>query len=157
MPYPLSFDLTIDIVEHKEMSFVFLCTLWCYCCDSRSSNTDLVGLVGSLTYAVVCTCRLGPTFLKLSMWNLVAMCKIRIVVIHKLMDPEMYFGNADLGLKFERWICWKTFSWICWFRLCWRYCSTAVNCCIINQWSGIHGYEWSYLGGYLATRFDWRL
>ena len=25
MPYPLSFGLTIDIVEHKEMSFVCFC------------------------------------------------------------------------------------------------------------------------------------
>ena len=28
MSSPLSFSLTIDIVEHKEMSFV--CTLWIY-------------------------------------------------------------------------------------------------------------------------------
>ena len=86
MPYPLSFGLTIDILEHKEMSFV------CFCvpCDVIVVIEEALILIWLAWLAALYMQQyaLGPTFLKLSVstWNLVLICRIRIKVIDKLLN-----------------------------------------------------------------------
>ena len=97
MCFLLSFSLTIDIVEYKEMSFVCFCVP-CVVIFVIEEALKLIWLVASYMQWY----SLGPTFLKLLIW-LVVICKILAKVIGKLLNGSWDIsGNADLGSKFER-------------------------------------------------------
>ena len=79
MSSPLSFGLPIDILEYKEMSFV---CFYVPCDVIVVIEEALIPIwLAWLAASYMQYCILDPTFLKLSTWNLVVICRIRIKVV----------------------------------------------------------------------------
>ena len=80
MSFLLSFSLTIDIVEHKEMSFVCFCVP---CAVIVVTEEALIPIWLAASYMQWYA--LGPAFTKLPIW-LVVICKILGKVLGKLLN-----------------------------------------------------------------------